>query len=168
MFIKTERLTLKPYSDNDEEAMIDLLTNNTIKKTFMIPDFQTEDEKKQMFNRLKAFSLSDEHYEAGIFLNDILIGFLNDVEIFDNKIELGYVINPEYNNCGYATEALKGAISYLFKRGFSEIIAGAFESNTASIKVMKKAGMNKLEREEDIEYRGTIHHCLYYSIKKSN
>ena len=40
MFIKTERLTLKPYSNNDKEAMIDLLTNNTIKKTFMIVPYQ--------------------------------------------------------------------------------------------------------------------------------
>lgn len=168
MFIKTERLTLKPYSDKDRDAMIKLLTNSSIKKTFMIPEMKTEDERIQMFNKIKAFSFSDEHYEAGIFFNNILIGFINDVEICNDKIELGYVINPEYHNCGYATEALKAVIADLFERDFSEIVVGAFENNTSSIKVMIKCGMNQIEKQDDIEYQGLVHHCIYYSIKRSD
>ena len=168
MFIKTERLILRPYSDNDKDDMIDLLTNSTIKKTFMIPNLETEYERVQMFNKIKNFSLSDEHYERGIFLNDVLIGFINDVEVSDDKIELGYVINPKYHNCGYATEALKGVISDLFKKGFGEIITGAFENNTPSIKVMLKCGMNQINKQDDIEYQGEIHHCVYYSIKRTD
>ena len=95
-----------------------------------------------------------------------MIGFLNDVEICEDKIELGYVINPQYHNCGYATEALKASIDYLFQRSFSEIIAGAFENNASSIKVMLKCGMKQMKKQDNIEYQGIIHHCIYYSINR--
>ena len=42
---------------------------------------------------------------------------------------------------------------------------GAFPENTASIRVMEKAGMVREDFTEDIEYRGIMHHCVYYSIK---
>ncbi len=70
----------------------------------MLPDFQSEEDAAKLFYRLKELSLSEEHYVAGIHLDHKLIGFLNDVEIAGKKIELGYVIDPEYHNKGYATE----------------------------------------------------------------
>ena len=38
--IKTERLVLNMLSDKDVEAALDLLTNDIIKKTYMLPDFE--------------------------------------------------------------------------------------------------------------------------------
>ena len=52
------------------------------------------------------------------------------------------------------------------KTVFLEIITGAFEENTASIRVMEKCGMRKAAAEEDITYRGRNHHCVYYTIEK--
>ena len=103
---------------------------------------------------------------AGVFQGDTLVGFLNDVENDGRRIELGYVIDPAYQGRGYATQALTGVIRDLFGRGYQEVVAGAFEENKASIRVMVKSGMTKIPLEEDIDYRGKIHHCVYYSIKK--
>lgn len=162
--LKTKRLIMKQYEDTDQKAMIDLLTNQIIKESFMIPDFQTEKEAVLMFKKLQEFSCSQEHYERGIYIEHQLIGFVNDVEIDEGVIELGYVIHPDYHNKGYATESLKAAIEDLFGKGFRQIVAGAFESNAASINVMKKCGMKKIEREEDIYYQGEMQHCHYYSV----
>lgn len=104
--IVTDRLILKPYSDNDQKRMIELLTNKEIKKTFIIPDFDTQEDVAKMFYKMKDYSLSDEHYERGIYYNNNLIGWINDVDIKDDTIELGYVIDPEYSGRGFATEAL--------------------------------------------------------------
>lgn len=164
--IETKRLVLKPYSDNDQETMIELLTNEIIKETFMIPDFHTKDEVISMFKKLQELSYSEDHYERGIYIEQQLIGFLNDVEIIDDKIELGYVIHPHYQNRGYATEALRTAIENLFQKGFNEIVTGAFANNTASIRVMDKCGMMRIEREEDIRYRHETRHCYYYAIRR--
>ena len=165
--IETNRITLKPYTNEDKEAMIELLTNDYIKKTFMIPDFNSRDEVIKLFEKLKEFSYSKEHYERGIYLGEHLIGFVNDVEIANGVMEVGYVIHPDYNNKGYATAALKIAIKELFYEGYQEIIAGAFEENIASFRVMEKCGMTKTDRVEDIEYRRKTYHCRYYSIKNN-
>ena len=165
--IKTKRLEIKPYEDSDQTAMIELLTHEDIKKTFMIPDFQTDDDAIAMFHKLKDDSYSKDHFERGIYLNQSLIGFVNDVGISDGSIELGYVIHPAHSNKGYATEMFSAVIEDLFQKGYREIVAGAFEENAASFKVMEKCGMKKMPKEEDITYRGITHHCYYYSIAQA-
>ena len=166
--IKTKSLIIKSYSDSDQEAVVELLTNEKIKETFMIPDFHMKSEVISMFKKLQEFSHSEEHYERGIYLGQQLIGFLNDVEIIEDRIELGYVIHPNYQNRGFATEALKASIEYLFQKGFSEIVTGAFVNNTASICVMKKCGMTRISKEEDICYRNETRHCCYFAIRRKS
>lgn len=166
--VRTKRLVLKPHSDRDQEAMVELLINEKIKETFMIPDFKTNDEGIAAFKKLQELSQSEEHYERSICVEQQLIGFLNDVEITDDKIELGYVIHPQFQNKGYATEALGAAIEDLFQKGFHEVITGAFADNTASMRVMEKCGMTRIEKEEDITYHNETRHCLYYAIRKKS
>ncbi|MBQ8814354.1 MAG: GNAT family N-acetyltransferase [Lachnospiraceae bacterium] len=165
MYIRTDRLILKPLSEVDQAAVIRILTDDTVKKTYLLPDFQTEEQTIKLFNVLRAYSTSEKHYVRGIYLDEKLIGFLNDVEFWDGRIELGYVIHPDYHNQGYATEALRGVIRDLFNRGLTEVIAGAFDDNLASIRVMEKAGMHRMDRTEEIEYRGKVHRCVYYSTR---
>ncbi|CDM70032.1 acetyltransferase, GNAT family [Clostridium bornimense] len=165
--ITTRRLVLKPYSERDQEDMIELLTNEKIKETFIIPDFNTRDEAVSMFKKLQEYSLSENHYELGIYKDQHLIGFINDVDMDDVKIEIGYVIHPDFHNKGYATEALAAVIEDLFKKGFCEVITGAFISNKASCRVMEKCGMERIDKEEDMFYHDKLHHCIYYSIKKT-
>ena len=162
--IRTERLTLKKLSLEDSEAVKAILTDRTVKKTYILPDFKTEEELKKMFERLVRYSRSRRHYIVGIYLEKNLIGFINEVEVEGKTIELGYVIHPDHHNRGYMTEALSAAIKELFKKGFYRIVTGVFEENVASIKVMKKCGMRKIKKEEDLEYRGKTHHCLYFAI----
>ena len=164
--IKTERLVLKSFEEKDIQLMVELLKNKEIKKTYMIPSFDNEEQYFKLASRFLEFSLNDEHYVVGIYLDNLLIGFINDVEIKGKSIELGYVVNPKFKNNGYATEALKGSINYLFENGYEEIICGAFSSNEASIKVMEKAGLILLNRMDTIQYHGVNHSCIYYSIFK--
>lgn len=165
MYIKTERLELKPLSDGDRDNMIDLLTNSEIKKTYMIPDFENEDQIEKAFLRIKKGSLEEKVYQAGIFLEGELIGYVNEAERDGAAIELGYMLHPNHHNRGYATEMLKAVIDEMFARGFTEVLAGAFEENPASMRVMEKSGMTRIEKTDDIEYRGKVHKCVYYSKK---
>lgn len=166
MHIHTKRLALNQISDKDRNNVIEILTDAEIKKTYMIPDFETEEQVEIMFQRLKELSLADDFYQVGIFLNDELIGWVNEVERENSKIELGYVISLKHHNKGYATEMFSAMIEKLFQDGFSEIITGAFEENSASIRVMEKCGMKKLDKTDRIEYRGVTHTCVYYSKRR--
>ncbi len=166
MELRTKRLLIRPFLAEDEEIMLRLLTDSKIKETFMIPDFDCREQVLRLFLRYQDLSLSPERIAGAIVLNDRLIGFFNDTGIKDGYIELGYVIDPAFHNQGYMTEALTALIAHLFEQGFREIGAGAFVENPASLRVMEKAGMIRQEKEDDIEYRGLVHHCIYYHICK--
>lgn len=164
--IQTERLTLKPYSGQDVEPLVNLITNREIAKTFMVPDFETAEQAVALANKLISFSQVDgtQHLEYGIYLDGRLIGFINDCGIEENEIEIGYVIHPDHQGKGYATEAVKAVIGELREMGFRKITAGFFTENTASRRVMEKCGMKPSDFSEDEEYRGVLHKCLYYEI----
>lgn len=166
MNLKTERLTLRPIEDGDRGEMIRLLMDGRIKQGYMLPDYATEAEAETMFQRLKALSQKEEFVLVGIFDENGLAGFANRVSSDDGCIEIGYVIAPECWNCGYCTEAVCALIQALFAEGYTEVAAGAFEHNAASMRVMEKAGMARLEKTEEIEYRGETRRVLCYSIQK--
>ena len=160
------KITLKPISAGDAEPMLDILTSKDISRTYMLPDFESREAALPLFRRLMDLSRQESRFVRGIYLEDTLIGFLNDVEIVNGTIELGYVIHPDHWGKGCMTEGLKLAIKELLRLGYQEVICGAFSHNAASIRVMEKVGMTKTEKTEDIEYRGQIHPCVYYAIDR--
>ena len=165
--ITTKRLVLKYFSDEDQENMISMLMNKKIKLTYMIPDFKDKNEALSLFKKLQERSNSGNYYDFGIYKDNKIIGWINEVYRDTDKIEFGYVIDPDHHNNGYATEVLEAIIKYTFLNStINEVIAGAFEHNIPSIRVLEKCGMNRIDKEEDIIYRNKSHHCIYYAIKK--
>ncbi|MGN1047771.1 MAG: GNAT family N-acetyltransferase [Eubacteriales bacterium] len=164
--IKTKRLELKSYKSGDIAQLTKLLTDAEVTKTFMVPDFKSEKQVLDLAYRLIELSKTEDvkHLEYGIYLNDTLIGFINDCGIDDEEIEIGYVIDPDYKGQGYATEAVSAVIEDLFKMGFKKITAGCFEENTASRRVMEKCGMRQTSKSDKEEYRGVSHICRYFEI----
>jgi len=159
-------MTLRKLTEADALPMLELLTDKTVKQTYMLPDFENPSDALPLFHRLVQLSRDECHFVRGICVDGNLAGFLNDVEIKNGSVELGYVVHPKYWGKGYATAALKLAIRELFALGHREVTAGAFAENTASLRVMEKAGMTRLDKTDEIEYRGKIHRCVYYAITK--
>ena len=163
--IVTPRLTLRPFREEDEAAAVAVLCSDCVKPTYMLPDLDEAGAKK-LFERFLALSAKEDRFLVAVCLEDRLIGWLNDTEICDDTMELGWVIHPDYWGQGYATEAVRAAIKVLHEEGFRIIYAGAFSENKASLRVMQKAGMVMQDKTEDLEYRGKVHHCLYYASIK--
>ena len=153
---------LRPILPEDRERMMDILTSEKVNKTYMIPDFPEREAAVPLFQRLMDMSQSGSKYVRAIDLDGGLIGFVNQVDLEDQTIELGYVIHPDFHGMGYMTDALKLAIGEMFEKGCTQVITGAFSTNAASIRVMKKCGMTKLDKTDEIEYRGVTHTCVYY------
>ena len=166
MEFRTNRLTVRPMSVADKEAILDLVTNEIVGKTYMFPVFENREAAEPLFQRLVKLCEDESRYVAGVYLDERFIGMMNGVDIKDTQIEMGYAYLPAFYNRGYATEAFAGAIQYLFDHGFDTVLAGAFEENPASMRVMEKCGMEKIAFTEEIEYRGKSHHCVYYAITK--
>ena len=166
MNFKTNRLEIKPISPDDKEAVLDLLTSETVGKTYMLPDYRSRREAEPLFQRLVALSADESRYVAGVYLDGQFIGMMNDTEIKGKQVEMGYAYLPDYYNRGYATEAFRGAISYLLDHGFESVVAGAFAENPASLRVMEKCGMTRQAHTDTLDYRGVTHTCIYYAVTK--
>ena len=166
MRITTERLEIRPFEESDAQAMIRLLRNQEIAKTYMVPPLESDEAAMPLFARFRTLSEDPDRAVVGLFDGGQLVGFMNDVERNGSEIEMGYVIDPVYWNQGYATEALKAMIAALFARGYETVICGAFVENPASLRVMEKSGMVFLDREDVISYRGADHRCLYRAAYK--
>lgn len=167
MEFKTDRLWVRPFSPADEAALIALMKDPVVGRTYMVPDLPDIEAERAFFRRLQALSLDTSRFISGIYLDTLLIGMVNETEICGDSIELGYALAPQYHNRGFATEMLRGAIAYLFAAGFSQVLCGAFETNAASIRVMVKSGMTHLPQADTIFYRNQEHRCVYYGIQKA-
>lgn len=166
MNFKTNRLEIKPISPDDKEAVLDLLTSETVGRTYMLPDYRSRREAEPLFQRLVALTADESRYVAGVYLDGQFIGMMNDTEIKGKQVEMGYAYLPDYYNRGYATEAFRGAISHLLDHGFESVVAGAFAENPASLRVMEKCGMTRQSYTDTLDYRGVTHTCIYYAVTK--
>lgn len=155
-------VTLRPILESDRERILDILTSSEVSKTYMLPDYEHREEAVPLFHRLMEMSKDENKYVRTIATRDGPVGFLNHTDILGNGIELGYVIHPDFQGKGYMTEALRLAMVELFSMGYQEVCAGAFTSNTASIRCMEKCGMTKTHKTEEIPYRGNTHSCVYF------
>lgn len=158
-------VTLRPILPADRERMLDILTDETVKQTYMLPDFPHRDAAAPLFRRLMEMSEDTSKYVRAIAVDDRLAGFLNHIKLTETSIELGYVIHPDCQGQGYMTQALALALEVLFSLGYNQVITGAFSANAASIRVMEKCGMERMEKTEEITYRGKTHRCIYYCIE---
>ena len=166
MQFQTSRLEISPILPGDKEAVLDLLTDETVGRTYMLPEYKSRQEAEPLFLRLTELGEDCSRYVAGVYLDGTFIGMMNETEIKGKQIEMGYAYLPAYYNRGYATEAFRGAISYLFTQGFETVIAGAFVENPASLRVMEKCGMTRQQYTDTVAYRGITHTCIYYAISQ--
>ena len=160
------RLVLKPIDKIDQEDMLKIVKDPLVKKSYMLPDFANKNEEELFFQKLINVSHNIERFVYGIYSKNKIIGFLNEVSSDNEEIEVGYFIAPNEWKKGYATEALKAAINELFEMGYKRVIAGHFEDNIASGRVMQKAGMKMIDKTEIITYRNAEHRCLFYQIER--
>lgn len=162
--LTTKNLVLKPIEDNDRKDVFSVFENQLVGKTYMIPVFPDDEAREKFFLRLKENTLKTARFCYGIYFNKSFIGLLNDVSVENDEVEVGYCLHPNYWNKGYATEALEVAIKELFRIGYKTVVAGHFAENLASGRVMQKCGMTKIDKTDEIEYKGIKHLCVYYAI----
>ncbi|MDD6302109.1 MAG: hypothetical protein PUA56_02195 [Bacillales bacterium] len=84
---KAERLVLKSIEIVDKNNLLSILCDEEIRKTYMIPLLDTN-KKHIIFDYFMLLSKDEDRFTYGIYLNDRLIGFINDVESNKNEIEL--------------------------------------------------------------------------------
>lgn len=144
--IKTERLLLRPLTDNDATEMFKNWTwDGRVAKYCRWYPHKSIDETKELLKMYKNQAENGFDYRWGIELENTgsLIGVIDVIDLSEDKktAEVGYVLTYDYWNNGYLTESLKAVITELFNNGVETVLADHHVENIASGRVMEKCGM---------------------------
>lgn len=172
--LETERLVLRKITLDDKENVFAYFSDDEVTRYFGIENFTKLEEAEHIIN---AFNEGFEKKQAirwGIALKDTneLIGSIGFHNISKNnsRVEVGYEITRKEWNKGYATEALRAVIEFLFNEvGFNRIGATIRPENVASQQLVKKLGFQEEGTLQDYQFnRGSYYDLIMFSLLKRN
>jgi RimJ/RimL family protein N-acetyltransferase len=166
---ETERLTLRPYVEDDVGFVFDLYSRWEVMR-FLGPApkaMQSTDEARAAIERWWAASDPDRllgHWAviqraSGDLVGTVVLEFpplsaATEPLPLSDDLEIGWHLHPRYWGKGYATEAARGVLDRVFAAGAPEVIALVHPDNEASKRVAGRLGM---------EYMGKSRR--YYSVE---
>lgn len=141
--LETERLTLRALNLDDAKAIFGLRTNKDVNEFIDRKTPRNLSEARAFIDLISKLALTNK----GIFWvlesksNHQLMGTigLRNFEDEENYAEIGYEIDPAYQQKGFMSEAFKEILNF----GFTELELGTIEAfthknNSASIALLKQ------------------------------
>ena len=152
MYLETKRLIIRIFNINDIRDAFEYLSDKIVMEYI---------EPVMSYNKVEYFikehGIKNKNIYA-IVIKDVnkVIGHLIFKEYNNkNEYEIGWIINKDYWNKGYATEASKCIINYGFEvLKLFKIVGETEKENIQSIKLLEKLGMQYSGKNKDglIEY----------------
>ena len=164
--LKDKNITLDKITLDDTNDYYLIASNKNITTSFMLDEVENLEEARSAIEEVINNYSDKEYYYFAIRLDKKLIGVMKTYE--SDYLELGYAINEEYWNKGYATIALNLGTNYFLKMDrIKKIILGAFSDNYASIRVMEKCGYSFLGiKKDEFYYKGKSRDICYFIKNK--
>ncbi|MFB7141367.1 GNAT family N-acetyltransferase [Gottfriedia sp. NPDC056225] len=170
--IETSRLRLRRFKDEDLNNFYKYRSNPDVAIYQGWEKYTVEQASDFIEKQISAamnipdswVQVAIENKKSGGLIGDIGVHTLTE----PNQVEIGFTLEPEFQNKGYATEALKALLAYLFNELNKEkIIAIAIEQNTSSIKLIKKLGFKQVETIENSYFKGRYVTDIIFELSKS-
>lgn len=170
--LETERLVLRPFREDDAPAVELLLaTPHVAEHTLSFSHPLPPGAALEWIRRHLVWVEQGTTLHWAITLpGDQVIGAVG-IALHDDRSQahIGYWIGPDSWNRGYATEAARAAVAYGFDHlELARIEAMCFTGNTASARVLEKAGLVFEElREAHLLKEGIARDVLVYGLSRS-
>lgn len=148
MHLETERLLIRDLTLDDKQAIFNYRSDAEANKfQSWIPE-TLEDVEQFIERNNKEFNQPESWYQVLItekdskaVIGDIGIHFFGSENL---QAELGITLNKDFQGRGYASEALKGVINFLFSDlKKHRIMASIDPENIDSLKLMERIGFRK-------------------------
>lgn len=161
--ITTERLIIRELNLSDAEALYSYRSDKLINQyQGWIPDCPQDAEIFIKTKITRQINIPGTWFQFAIVLQenlrmigDLGIHFLEDSNA---KVEIGYTIDKDFHNKGYAFEAVSAIIEFIFtKLNKTTIQAVTDPNNSNSIKLLIKLGFSELQEPKIYVYNGTIY-----------
>lgn len=149
MFLKTERLTIRPIVEDDwgqiRKIWEDL--NTSAFAQYDMPHCTDDDDVRPRIARwAKANLTGTDHMFFAVCLQDTVIGYIA-FNIRENGHEIGYCFHSAYHGMGYAKESHLALFDHLRTLGITKFTAGTAINNTPSVSLLKALGFNQIGTE---------------------
>lgn len=148
--IETERLYLRPFEDDDLEALHAFYSRPDVARYLYWEAKDLEETRESLAVKKKRTQLGETDSavilavilkETNVLIGEVMV-YMRSLE--NRQGEIGFVFNPEYHGRGYATEAAKVALRLGFETGKLHRIYGRCDPrNNGSWKLMERLGMRK-------------------------
>jgi RimJ/RimL family protein N-acetyltransferase len=160
--------TLRPWTPGDLDSVVKNAANAEIIK-FMSDSFPDSCDKWKLF--IDRAIKDDSIFYCAIDVGGIAIGGIGvspQKDILKRNAEIGYWLGEAYRGRGIMTDAIRAMVSRAFAIfEINRIFATPFENNTASHRVLEKAGFKLEARFEKIVIKnGEVLDELVYAIRK--
>lgn len=146
-FRKFEKRDVEELFRNHSEKELKLWIPNECYENIQETEEAIEFFSDSVNKDIHPFVLAIELKENNCLIGDI---GLNQVEGYEEQIEIGYSISEKYQRQGYASEAVTAFTDYAARHfTFNTLYARIMHGNIASVKVMEKCNYNFLREEFD-------------------
>ncbi len=145
--IKSERLTLRPFTLTDAEFIVDLVNQPSFIQNIRDVGVRTiADAEKYLENGPISSYERNGFGLLAVVLNDTtqLIGMCGLIKRDTlEDVDIGYAFLPQYWSKGYAAEAALAVMDHAKKvMGLKRVVAIVDPKNAGSIRVLEKIGMS--------------------------
>jgi ribosomal-protein-alanine N-acetyltransferase len=163
VFLRGEDVTLHPHGEEDVQFLQRLINDPDVWPSLASFEPVTESEEREWIE-----NNDEDGVTLLICVGDEPVGNigLNGINEAWGLAELGYMIAPEAQGNGYATDAARRIVRYGFEdRRLHKIIANAYETNSASQRVLEKLGFQQEGVLRDQAYvRGEYLDVIRYGL----
>ncbi len=170
--LHTERLSLRPMHPIDAEDMYDYSRRREVTEYLLWMPHDSVSYTKDYLRYIQNRYALGDFYDWAIIDRESrrMIGTcgFTKIDAPNNCAEIGYVLNPDFQGRGFATEAARRVLEF----GFNELCMHRIEArfmqgNDASLRVMEKLGMHFEGYHKDAVYvKGAYRTVGYCAITK--
>lgn len=146
--LETDRLWLRKIAVSDADDMYAYSSDENVTRFLMWDPHPDPLYTDKYIRYLQERYAVGDYYDYAIVLKDTgrmigTVGFTS-FDLPNASAEIGYVVSPDYQGCGYATEAVNAIVAFGFERcALSRISAVCMKENVASLRVMEKCGLKR-------------------------
>ena len=149
--IETERLLLRPYTTDDFDAYYGMQSQPDVVR-YLYWDVRTADETRELLSAKVSRRVSIEGEGdglqlalqlrgSGVIVGDVVLIWVSEEH---RQGEIGYVVHPDHQGHGYATEGAREMLRLGFEElGLHRIVARCDARNEGSWRVMERLGMRR-------------------------
>lgn len=151
MKLETERLFLKPFSEDDAAFVVETYNSPKFLKFVGDKKIRTEEDAKKYVREIMLPQFEKMGFGNYVIINKETGEKMGGVGVFAREgldvMDIGFSLLPKYHGFGYAFEAATFLINYVHQNfGLKKVSAITMEANAASRNLIEKLGLTYIKQ----------------------